>query len=123
MFIYRPQTTGKNFMVENFRLLFRDVNTVNIDRFGSLRDWIHEANDESYWNQLVKRLLHPGTPLPERPETWGPLPSWHARRIPSGGRPCADDEDNDNSNDEDNTNDGDSEGRSGGHHNESRGRG
>ena len=63
-------------MVENLRLLFKDVTTVNIDPFGSLRDWIHEANNEAYWNQLVKRLLHPDTPLPERPETWGPLPSW-----------------------------------------------
>ncbi len=63
----RPQTTGKNCMVENLRLLFKDVNTVNIDRFGSLRDWIHEANNEGYWNQLVKRLLHPDRPLPERP--------------------------------------------------------
>jgi hypothetical protein len=30
-------------MVENLPLLFQDVNTVHIDRFGSLRDWIHEA--------------------------------------------------------------------------------
>jgi hypothetical protein len=74
----RPQTTGKIFMVENLRLLFQDVNTVYIDRFGSLRDWINEANDECYWKQLVKRLLHPGTPIPECPETWGPLPLWHA---------------------------------------------
>jgi hypothetical protein len=48
-------------MVENLRLLFKDITTVNIDRFGSLRDWIHEANNEAYWNQLVKRLLHPDT--------------------------------------------------------------
>jgi len=41
--VLRPQTTswtatddGENFMVENLRLLFQDVNTVNIDRFGSL---------------------------------------------------------------------------------------
>ncbi len=40
--------TGKNFMVENLRLLFKDVNTVNIDQFGSLRDWIHKANDKGY---------------------------------------------------------------------------
>ena len=32
----RPQTRGKNFMVKNLRLLFRDVNTVHIDCFGSL---------------------------------------------------------------------------------------
>jgi len=56
---------GKNFMVENLGLLFKDVTTININQFGSLRDWIHKANDEAYWNQLVKRLLHPDTPLPE----------------------------------------------------------
>ena len=51
----QPQTTswtttdgGEKFMVENLRLLFQDVNTVNIDRFGSLQDWIHEANNEGY---------------------------------------------------------------------------
>ena len=47
-------------MVDNLRLLFKDIDTVNVDRFGSLRDWIHEANDADYWNQLVHRLLHPG---------------------------------------------------------------
>jgi hypothetical protein len=61
----RPQTTGKNFMVDNLRLLFKDIDTVNVDRFGSLRDWIHKANNADYWNQLVHRLLHPTTPLPE----------------------------------------------------------
>jgi len=54
----------------------QDVTTVNIDCFGLLRNWIHEAsNEEEYWNQLVARLLNPRTPLPERPEAWGPLPS------------------------------------------------
>jgi hypothetical protein len=61
-------------MVENLRLLFRDVTTVHIDRFGSLRDWINEASNEDYWNQLVKCLLHPDMLIPERPKTWGPLP-------------------------------------------------
>ena len=75
----RPQTTGNNFMVENLRLLFQDVTTVNINRFGSLRDWIHEASNEEYWNQLVARLLNPCTPIPERPEARGPLPSWRKR--------------------------------------------
>ena len=50
----RPQTTGKNFMVENLRLLFQDIPTVQIDRHGSLRSWIHEASNEKYWCQLVK---------------------------------------------------------------------
>ena len=70
---------GGKIMDENLRLLFQDVNTVNIDRFGSLRDWINKANDEGYWNQLVKRLLHHNMPLPERPETWGPLPLWRVQ--------------------------------------------
>jgi tRNA G26 N,N-dimethylase Trm1 len=35
-------------MFEHLRLLFQDVNTVNIDPFGSLQDWINEANDEGY---------------------------------------------------------------------------
>ena len=38
----RQQTTGKNFMVENLRLLFQDIPTVQIDRHGSLRSWIHD---------------------------------------------------------------------------------
>ncbi len=63
-----PQMTGKNFMVDYLRLLFQDVNTVHIDWFGSLRDWIHEASNKQYWNQLVDRLLHPNMPLaPARP--------------------------------------------------------
>jgi hypothetical protein len=62
---HKQQGKIKKIMVENLRLLFRDINTVHIDRFGSLRDWINEASNEDYWNQLVKRLLHPDTPLPE----------------------------------------------------------
>ena len=107
---------GKKFMVENLRLLFQDVNTVNIDRFGSLRDWINEANDEGYWKQLVKRLLHPDMPIPECPGKWGPLPSWHARRAAGGRRsPNHDADDNDDNNDEEDSNDGDDDSR---HHGE-----
>ena len=91
----RPQTTGKIFMVENLWLLFRDINTVHIDCFGSLRDWINEASSEDYWNQLVKHLLHPDTPLPERPETWGPLPSWRTQRAANRQRPTDHDVDDD----------------------------
>jgi len=82
----RPQTTGKNFMVENLRLLFTDVPTVTIDRYGSIRSWINEASDEKYWTQLVYRLMHPSTPLPDRPDKWGPIPSWRARRAASQAR-------------------------------------
>jgi len=42
----RPQTTGKNSIVENLRLRFQDIPTVQIDRHGSLRSWIHEASNE-----------------------------------------------------------------------------
>jgi hypothetical protein len=65
----QPQTTGKNFMVENLRLLFQDVTTVHTDCYGLLRDWIHKTSNKKYWYQLVKRLLHPTTPLPECPAT------------------------------------------------------
>jgi len=81
-----PQTTGKNFMAENLRLLFQDIPTVQIDRFGSLRNWIHEASNKKYWCQLVERLLHPSTALPDRPDDWAPLPSWQARRAAAGHR-------------------------------------
>ncbi len=64
--------------------------TVQIDRYGSLRSWIHEASNKRYWNQLVDRLLHPNTPTPERPADWGPLPSWQARRATNGPTPNED---------------------------------
>ncbi len=109
-------------MVENLRLLFQDVNTVYIDRFGSLRDWINEANDECYWKQLVKRLLHPDTPIPERSETWGPLPSWHARRAAGGRHPPDRDADDDDDDEEDDSNDDNDDSRyhREGHRDESR---
>ena len=104
--------TGKNFILENLHLLFQDVITVNIDCFGSLQDWINKANDEGYWNQLVKRLLHPDTPIPERPETWGPLSSWHARRAAGGRRSPNHNADSDGDDiDEDDSNDGDDNSR------------
>ena len=79
-----PQTTGKNFMVENLCLLFQDVPSVQIDRHGSLQSWIHEALNKKYWCQLVERLLHPTTPLPDQPDDWGPLPSWQRRCAAAG---------------------------------------
>ena len=51
----------------------------HIDHYGSLKHWIHEASNKKYWSQLIKRLTHPETPLPEQPEEWGPLSSWQAR--------------------------------------------
>jgi hypothetical protein len=61
----QPQMTGKNFMVENLGLLFQDVPTIQIDQYGSLCTWIHKAPIKKYWCQLVDRLLHPLTPLPD----------------------------------------------------------
>ena len=102
-------------MVENIRLLFQDVTTVNIDCFGLLRNWIHEASNEEYWNQLVARLLNPCTPLPERPEAWGPLPSWRARRDTSNRRPAyyeSNDDDDEDGNDDSHKNRNDSDNKS-----------
>ena len=114
---------GKIFMVENLHLLFQDVNTVNIDRFRPLRDWINQANNDGYLNQLVKRFLHPNTPIPEHPETWGPLPSWRAQR--AAGRRCPSNRDEDDyyDDDEGNSNDGNDNSRHHreGHCNESQG--
>jgi len=109
-------------MVENLRMLFQDVNTVNIDCFGSLQDCLNEANNEGYWNQLVKRLLHPDMPIPECPETWGPLPSWRARRAAGRRRPSdrdAVDNDGDDEGNSSNDNDNSRHHREG-HSNESR---
>ncbi len=98
----RPQTTGKNFMAENLRLLFQDIPTVQINRHGSLRSWIHEASNENYWNQLVDRLLHSDTPIPEQPADWGPLPSWQARRTTNRSTPNGDTSESDDETTKDN---------------------
>ena len=121
--VRRPQTTGKIFMIVNLRLLFQDVNTVTIDRFGSLQNLINEANNEGYCSQFVKRLLHPDKPIPERPETWGPIPLWHARRAAGGRCPSnCDTDNNDDDDDEGNSNDSNDNRRHRreGHHDESR---
>ncbi len=99
----RLQTTGKNFMVKNLRFLFHNVHTVQIDQYGSLRTWIHKALNEKYWCQLVDRLLHPSTPLPDQPADWGPLPSWQARRAAADHPPTEDipDSNNETSTDKD----------------------
>ena len=73
-----------------------------IDRHGFLRSWIHEASNENYWNQLVDRLLHPDTPIPERPADWGPLPSWQARRATNRPTPNGDTSESDDKTTKDN---------------------
>ena len=59
--VVRPQTTGKNFMVENIGQLFQDVTTVNINCFGLLRNWIHEASNKEYWNTTARTPRSMGT--------------------------------------------------------------
>ncbi len=97
--VRRSETTRKKFMVENLHLLIQDGNMVYINHFRSLHDWIHETSNEEYWNQLATHLLHPSTPLPERPEAWGPLPSWCVRRNTSSQRPANHDSDDDDNED------------------------
>jgi hypothetical protein len=63
----QPQTTGKNLMVENLCHLFHDVPTLQIDRYGSLRTWIHEASNKKYWCQLVDQLIHPSMLFQDQP--------------------------------------------------------
>ena len=70
---YCRNPTGQDFFVPARIHRGIPVNTVNINCFGSLQDWINETRNKYYLNQLVKRLLHPDTPPPERPKTWGPL--------------------------------------------------
>ena len=48
-------------MVQNLQLLFKNVPTTTIDRYGSLKDWINEASNEKYWTVLVQCLLHSTT--------------------------------------------------------------
>ena len=74
-------------MAKNLCLLFQDILTVQINQHGSLCSWIHEASNEKYWCQLVDQLLHPATPVPERPADWRPLPSWQARHATNGPPP------------------------------------
>jgi hypothetical protein len=76
-----PQTHTKNTMVRNLQLLFKCVPTTNIDRYGSLKDWINEASNEKYWTALVQYLLHSDAPLPEQRLAWG-LPPRHSTRVP-----------------------------------------
>ena len=105
---------GKKILFENLRLLFRDVNAVHIDRFESLRDWTNEASNEDYWTQLIKRLFHPDVSLPERPEMWGPLPSWRARLAANRRRPTdhgVDDGEDDENSSNAGSNDGDENGK------------
>jgi hypothetical protein len=83
-------------MVQNLQLLFKNVPTTTINRYGSLKDWINEASDEKYWTALVQCLLHSYAPLPEQPPTWGPTPR-RSTRVPLPPAPPPTDRDHDHS--------------------------
>jgi hypothetical protein len=65
-----PFLHNKDAIVKNLRLLFANVPEVTIDDTGSLKLWIQEALHETYWNQLVRCLLHREEKLPARPTEW-----------------------------------------------------
>jgi hypothetical protein len=63
----RPFLHNKDFIVKNLRLLFANVPEVTIDDYGSLKNWINEALDEKYWNDLLDCLTDRQASIPERP--------------------------------------------------------
>ena len=76
-----------------------------LDGVRNIYNWIHEASNEKYWCQLVERLLHPNTPLPDRPNDWGPLPSWQSRRAAAGQQQTNNPPDRDNGTSDNDTDD------------------
>jgi hypothetical protein len=62
-----PFLHNKDFIVKNLRLLFVNVPEVNIDDYGSLKNWINEALDEKYWNDLLDCLTDRQASIPEQP--------------------------------------------------------
>jgi hypothetical protein len=70
--IGRPSLHNKDVIVRHLRLLFARILEVVIDDYGSVRDWLREASNKKYWEQLVECLLAPRTPLPTRPTNWPP---------------------------------------------------
>ena len=73
----RPNFHNKDALVKNLKLLFAPVSDVVIDDRGSLKDWINEVSDETYWTKLVRCLLDRDADLPKRPAHWT-----HRRRSP-----------------------------------------
>ena len=63
----RPFLHNKDFIVKNLRLLFVNVPEVTIDDYGSLKNWINEALDKKYWNDLLDCLTDCQASIPERP--------------------------------------------------------
>jgi len=70
----RLQTTGKNFMVENLQLLFRDIPTVQIDQYGSLRTWIHKASNKKIMVPVGRLSPSPCNPTSKTTHRLGPSP-------------------------------------------------
>jgi len=66
----RPNHHNKDSLVKNLKLLFANVSDVVIDDRGTIKDWINEAHNEQYWNQLIYCLLDKEAELPERPAEW-----------------------------------------------------
>jgi hypothetical protein len=50
-------THNKDYIIKNLRLLLANVPEVTINDYGSLKNWIQEALDKKYWNDLIECLL------------------------------------------------------------------
>ena len=57
----RTQLHNKDYMVQNL---------IEIDEFGSLKDWIQEVSHAPYWDQLVRCLIDSNESIPEKPDVW-----------------------------------------------------
>ena len=66
--IGRPFLHNKDYIVKNLRLLFLNVTEVNIDDYGFLKNWIQEAIDEKYWDNLIYCLRDRHASIPPRPD-------------------------------------------------------
>ena len=68
--IGHPFLHSKDYIVKYLRLLFLNVPEVNIDDFGSLKNWIQEAKDKKYWGNLIECLLDRQATIPLYPDEW-----------------------------------------------------
>ncbi len=71
----RPFLHNKDHIVKNLRLLFANVPEVTIDEYGSLKNWINEALDEKYWNNLLACLTDCQASIPTRPDRQASIPT------------------------------------------------
>ena len=62
-----PFLHNKDYIVKNLRLLFANVPEVTIDQYCSLKNWINEALDKKYWNDLLACLIDCQATNPSRP--------------------------------------------------------